>query len=52
LCNAHHLRELIFIDEHLKELWALKMKKHLPEIKEAVQVAWINGENQLRKDRT
>jgi transposase len=50
LCNAHHLRELIFIDEHLKEPWALKMKKHLLEIKEAVQIAWNNGENQLPDD--
>lgn len=47
LCNAHHLRELVFIDEHLKEPWALKMKKHLLEIKEAVDEAWNQGKNQL-----
>jgi transposase len=47
LCNAHHLRELIFIDEHLKEPWALKMKKHLLEIMETVEEAWNQGKNRL-----
>lgn len=47
LCNAHHLRELVFIDEHLKEAWALKMKMHLLEIKEAVETACMEGKRRL-----
>jgi transposase len=39
LCNAHHLRELVFIDEHLKETWARKMKQLLLDIKEDVECA-------------
>jgi transposase len=47
LCNAHHLRELVFIDEHLKEPWALKMKKLLLEIKQTVDEAYGKGKNRL-----
>jgi transposase len=50
LCNAHHLRELIFIDEHLKEPWALKMKKLLLEIKETVEDACDQGRKRLSDD--
>jgi transposase len=49
LCNAHHLRELVFIDEQLKEPWALKMKKHLLTIKEAVEDAKMRGDHSLAK---
>jgi len=33
LCNAHHLRELIFVKEELKQRWAGRMIEHLCRIK-------------------
>jgi len=50
LCNAHHLRELVFIDEHLKEPWAHKMKKLLLEIKETVDEACMQGKRCLSNE--
>jgi transposase len=50
LCNAHHLRELVFIDEHLKEPWALKMRKLLLEMKDAVEDACDRGRKRLSDD--
>jgi len=43
LCNAHHLRELIFIHEQEKEEWALKMKDHLLDAHQATQAAGEKG---------
>lgn len=39
LCNAHHLRELTFLEEEMGEKWAGEMKILLPEIKERVEKA-------------
>ncbi len=36
LCNAHHLRELTFVEEEHNQRWAAKMKGLLWELKESV----------------
>lgn len=43
LCNAHHLRELTFVEEQLKQAWAKDLKTLLLEIKEAVDEARAGG---------
>jgi transposase len=43
LCNAHHLRELIFVEEHLKQPWASGVTTLLLEIKEAADRARADG---------
>jgi transposase len=43
LCNAHHLRELTFVEEQLKQGWASDLKTLLLEIKQAVDTARAGG---------
>ena len=43
LCNAHHLRELTFVEEQLKQGWAKDLKTLLLEIKQAVDMARAGG---------
>jgi transposase len=39
LCNAHHLRELTFVEEQLGQAWARELKELLGQIKRAVEHA-------------
>jgi len=47
LCNAHHLRELIFISEQGKQRWAATMVKLLCHMKRTVDRAKAAGRQQL-----
>jgi len=44
LCNAHHLRELIFVHEQYGQAWAEKMTQLLVEMKTAVETAQPQGQ--------
>jgi transposase len=49
LCNAHHLRELIFLDEQHGQRWAKNMIDCLIDIKKAVDEAKISTDTLLKK---
>jgi transposase len=50
LCNAHHLRELTFVDEQLGQGWAKDLKGVLGESKQAVDDARAHGRTCLPTD--
>jgi transposase len=50
LCNAHHLRELTFVEEQLGQRWAKDLKGVLGEMKQAVDAARAQGETSLPAD--
>ena len=47
LCNVHHLRELTFLEEVEKQVWAGNMKDALLEMKQSVEHAKAQGRTEL-----
>lgn len=52
LCNAHHLRELTYVEEELGQAWAKDLKGLLLEIKQAVDDARDQGLVELSAEAT
>lgn len=51
LCNAHHLRELRFVEEEHKQRWAGQMRALLRQIEEAVREEAASGGTHLEPER-
>ena len=47
LCNVHHLRELTFVEEELKQAWGRSMKDLLLDMKAEVEQAKTRGQHEL-----
>ena len=47
LCNAHHLRELIFAEEEYQQFWAKKLSRCLTDALKEVDAAKKNGLSKL-----
>ncbi len=50
LCNAHHLRELTYLEESYQQKWCVRMKECLLKIKETVDVKKAAGFKRLKSE--
>jgi transposase len=51
LCNAHHLRELIYVEEQYDQRWAARLQVCLLQAKEEVDQAKRRGQRSLSRGR-
>jgi transposase len=49
LCNAHHLRELTFVEEELHQGWAGQLKQLVREMRMAIEQARARGMTRLER---